>query len=173
MERGMKRVVHDLGLERCRTAEQRKDPHRRVVAHDGVPAAVHHDRGIRLLLRQDERERASHVRELRRAQLALLVRGSVAGGEEQRVLIGERHVEDGAEALHHVPARLGTAGFEEAEVAAGDLGLDRERELTEPACLPPVPEEPPERSAIPLAHRYPAPVYKERRRTAITSDVMA
>jgi hypothetical protein len=36
-----------------------------------------------------------------------------------------------------------------------------------------VPEEPPERTAIPLAHRDPAPVYKDLRRAAITSDVMA
>jgi hypothetical protein len=88
-------------------------------------------------------------------------------------MLVERKVQHAAEAAHHLAARLRPAGLEEADVAARDLGLQRERELAQLARLSPVPEQAAERGAAVASLLAHTPSLADRRRAAITCHVMA
>jgi hypothetical protein len=98
-----------------------------------IPAPVDHERRIRLLLRQHVVERAIHLRELGAGEVALMPHRREAGGEQQRILLAQRDIEHGAKPQHHLARRLGTAGFEEAQVALRRLRRAGERELRQAA----------------------------------------
>jgi hypothetical protein len=55
----------------------------------------------------------------------------------ERVALAQRHGELFGQTQHHLPARQGSSGFEEAEVARGDGRLAGEIELTEAPAVPP------------------------------------
>ena len=60
-----------------------------------------------------------------------------AGGQQQRVAVAQRDLERVGEMQQHLPARSGTACLDEAQVARGDRGVERELELAELAPLAP------------------------------------
>jgi hypothetical protein len=62
----------------------------------------------------------------------------VRSGEQQRVALAQRHVEHAGQELDHRATRLRAAGLEKAEMAGGDAGFDRQRELTVTAGNSPV-----------------------------------
>ena len=66
-------------------------------------------------------------------------RGCVAGRQQQRVALAERHVEVFGEMQHQLAARLGPSRLDEAQVPCRDVGLDGELQLAESASLAPVP----------------------------------
>jgi hypothetical protein len=103
--------------------------------------AVDHEAGVGLLLAQDEVERAPDIRHLRRIERGLAIDGSVAGRGEQVVAASRRHLEDPGQQEHHVAARLGASGLDEAEMPRGDLGVDGQAELAQAPPFPPVPDE--------------------------------
>ena len=102
-----------------------------------VPAPVDHEGRIRLLLRQHVVERAADLRQFRIAEIALAPHRRKAGREHQGVLLAQRHIEHGAKAQHHLAARLGPAGLEEAQVPLRDLGGTAERKLRQAAMRAP------------------------------------
>ena len=65
----------------------------------------------------------------------------VAGGEQHPVALAQRHVELLGQVQDHLLARARAAGLEEAQVARGDAGLEREVELAEAALGAPGLEE--------------------------------
>jgi hypothetical protein len=94
-----------------------------------VPAPVDHEGRIRLLLRQHVVERAHHLRKLGRGERAFPPHRRETGGQQQRVLLAQRQVERRRQAQDHVAARRGAAGFQEAEMALGNLGGAGKRKL--------------------------------------------
>src|SRR5439155_6381854 len=68
-----------LAAGRRRYPEQRKYSVSRAIARRDVPLAVEDDGRIRLLLPEDELERAPHMVHLGRGELAFAVDGGVAG----------------------------------------------------------------------------------------------
>ena len=56
-------------------------------------------------------------------------RGGVAGGEEEAVAFAEGEAEGFGEADHHFAAGAGAALFQEAEMALGGVGGDRQVQL--------------------------------------------
>ena len=66
--------------------------------------------------------------------------GGEAGRHEDGVPFPQRDLQVLGQTQNHVPAGLGAAGFEEAEVAGGNLGVERQVELAEPAALTPLTE---------------------------------
>ena len=79
---------------------------------------------------------------------ALRVGGRVAGREQQRVALAQRHLELLGQVQHQLAAGLRAAGLDEAEVARRDAGLERQVELAEPAPLAPVAQQRAERRAV-------------------------
>ena len=71
----------------------------------------------------------------------------VAGGEQQRVALPQRHLEVLGQVQHHLPAGPGPAGLHEAQVPGGDTRLLGQVELAEAAALAPLAEQ--------LAHGVP------------------
>jgi hypothetical protein len=86
---------------------------------------------------QDPAQPGADRRELRLIQAALRVGGGVAAREQQRVPVPERHLQVLAQPENHRAGRLGPAGFHEAQVPGGDVGLDRQIQLAEPPPLAP------------------------------------
>jgi len=144
MKRRMQRVGGVLAAELRGSAQRAEDPLRRRVAHDHVPQRVDDERRIRLLLAQDELQRAPNGLELGCVELAGAVQRCVAGGEQEQIPIAERNVEHGAEPLDHRPARPRAPRLEKAQMTDGHLGVGGQRELVHPACLTPLPEQAPE-----------------------------
>ena len=64
-----------------------------------------------------------------------------AGGMQELVLFAQRHTERRSEAQHHLAARLGAAGLEEAQVSRRHIGRKRQLELTQPMAVAPVLEQ--------------------------------
>ena len=85
--------------------------------------------------------RRAHGRQLRGVQRGLGVDGGVAGGEQELVALAERQLELLGQAQDHLAARAGPAGLHEAQVPSGDLRLEREVELAQPAALAPPPQQ--------------------------------
>jgi hypothetical protein len=75
--------------------------------------------------------------QLRVAQGVLLEHRREACGDQQRVALAQRHVEQLGQMQHHLAARLRAAGFEKAQVLRGNLGFDGEVELAHAPPLPP------------------------------------
>ena len=115
-----------------------------VVDAQHVPVAVEHQRGIRLLLAQDEVERAADLGQGRRLQAGRPVDGRVAGRREQVVAVAQRHVERPRQQQDHLATGLRPARFDEAQVARGHAGLHREVELAEAPPGAPAAQERPE-----------------------------
>ena len=101
-----------------------------VVRSQDVVATVHDERRVRLARLEDARDGVSYLRHRGRVERRLAIDRGEAGGLEQRVPIAERDVERLGERQHHLAARARAAGLDEAQVAARDAGLERERELT-------------------------------------------
>ena len=89
----------------------------------------------------------AHGLQLGRVELGRVVRRREAGRDQQRVARPQRHVEVLGEVEHHLAARTGTAGLDEAQVARRDPGIRGEIELAQPAARAPVAEQRPDRRA--------------------------
>ena len=108
---------------------------------DERPVAIDGDRGIRLVSREHEIDRLARGVERGIVELSFRIHRRVSGGDQQRVALAQRDLQTLGEMQHHVPARRRAAGLDETEMARGDLGLEREIELTETAALPPFAEQ--------------------------------
>ena len=117
------------------------------VVGDERPAAVDGDRRVGLVAVEHELDRLVDGLHLGLVERALLVDRRVAGGEQEPVALAQRHLELVGEVEDHLGARLRAAGLDEAEVAGGDAGLEREVELAEAAALAPVAQQGAERGA--------------------------
>ncbi len=71
--------------------------------------AIDDDRRIGLLLTQDEVERLADLAKLRRGEVGLAPHRGKARGEQQRIVLAQRHVERGGEANDHVAAGRGSS----------------------------------------------------------------
>src|SRR5215472_11379509 len=123
---------------RCRRPREELDEARRAsVGAQEIPPPIHHERRVRLLLRQHVVERATHLRELRRGEIALSPRRREARGEEQRVLLAKGDVQHRGESQDHLRARASPSGLEKAQMSLGGLRGARQVELREPSALAP------------------------------------
>jgi hypothetical protein len=109
-----------------RAAEHFEDPARCFVAHHDVVKAIEDESGIRFLLPQREFQRPTNMRQLRRTERSLAVDRRVTGADEQRVSLGQWHVEPAGKQLHHFPAWLRPAGLEKTQVPGRDAGFHRQ-----------------------------------------------
>ncbi|HYH82483.1 MAG TPA: hypothetical protein VEX86_22010 [Longimicrobium sp.] len=64
----------------------------------------------------DHLDGAAHLRQLRRVEIRFGVFGGVAGGQEQRVALAQRHLQRPGEPRNHVAARLRLPRLHVAEV---------------------------------------------------------
>src|SRR5262245_2968611 len=129
--------VHRLPRRWGRPREELYEARGASVGPQEIPPPIHHERRVRLLLRQHVVESAIHLRELRRGEIALAPRGREARGEEQRVLLAKGNVQHRGEPQDHFRARTGSAGLEKAHVSLGGLRGARQVELREPSALAP------------------------------------
>ena len=142
-QRGGHRVpVHDVGPEPARVKhethgvepevggdrrleEQLDEARRPAVGLQDVPVPVDHDRRVGLLLAQDEIEGAARLRQRWGLEVRRAVDGRVTRGRQEVVPVAERDIERPRQQEHHLPARLGPARLDEAQVARRDAGIDR------------------------------------------------
>ena len=78
------------------------------------------------------------MRHLLRGERRLPVNVRAAAGFEQPVALAQRDVERLGEREERLPARLRAPGFDEADMARGESGVQREIELTDGARGSPV-----------------------------------
>ena len=107
------------------------------VAVDELPAAIDRDRRRGLVGGEQATDDLADLAHLGILERRLGIGGRVAGGQQQLVALPQRHVEMLGELDHHVAARLGAAGLDEAEMARGDLGLQRQLHLAETPLVAP------------------------------------
>jgi len=108
---------------------------------DEVPVAVHRGRRVRLVAGEDLAHGGADLGHLGRVEGRLGVDRRVATGKQELVALAQGHVELVGEAQHHVAARRRAPGLDEAEVARGDLGVEREVHLAEAPALAPAAQE--------------------------------
>ena len=99
--------------------------------------AVDRKGGVGLMPADHQVDRLAGRGEGRIIQPALLIDRCVTGREQQGIALAQRHFQPLGQMQHHLAAWLGTAAFHEAEVALGDLRLQREIELAHAAMLAP------------------------------------
>ncbi len=87
---------------------------------------------------QHEVDRRPRRGQPRIVERALAIDRREARREQKRVALAQRYAERLRQQQHHVAARLRAAAFDETQMLLGDLGVEREIELGEPAQLPPV-----------------------------------
>ena len=75
---------------------------------------------------------------LRAVEIGLGVGRRVSRGEHQRIAFTQRHIELLGKREQQPAARTGPSGFDEAEVASGDAGVQSEIQLAAPAPLAPL-----------------------------------
>ena len=107
-----------------------------------VPVAIEDERGVGLLLAQDEIERAARLRQGGGIEARRAVDRGVAGRREEIVAVTERHVERAREQDDHLAARRGPAGLDEAQMTRRHARLDRQIELTHAATRTPLAQQP-------------------------------
>ena len=93
------------------------------------------------MLAEDEGEGLADRGHRGGGEVGFAIEGGVASGEEEGVALARGDIEDLGEGDDHLAARLGAPGFDEADVARGDVGLQGEVELAHPASGTPVAEE--------------------------------
>ncbi len=108
------------------------------IGHQQVPMTVDDDSGKRLLLAQHEIERASDRLGLQPGQPFLAEHRREPGRRQHRIAVPQRQVQRAGEHQHHLAAGPGSAGFQKAEMALGDTGIQREVELAESATSAPL-----------------------------------
>jgi len=136
---GMQTQAHGIepDVERNVDPRQGRELHAGGVGQHEVPAAIH-DVGRNGAVGIDHRlEDVAHVVEVGIVEGSLCVLGGVAGGGEQRVLVAQRKFERASQVQHHLAARSATTRLEEGEMALGDLGCRRERQLGVAAGISP------------------------------------
>src|SRR5262249_6671820 len=74
--------AHHIALGRRPATKPTEDALRARIRHEHIPPATQDDRGIRLLLMQNELDRASRPRHLRRLEISLLIPGRIASGDQ-------------------------------------------------------------------------------------------
>ena len=99
--------------------------------------AVHGERRIRLVAAQHGFDRMARGIQLRIRKRPFAEQRREAGRDEQRIALAQRHVEPLGEMQHHLAAGLRAARFDEAQVARGDVRVERERHLAQSPALPP------------------------------------
>ncbi len=134
-----------------------QDRHR-PVRGDELPSPVDEDRRVRLVTDEHPLDRGAHGLQLGRVEIGRVVRRRVARRDEQRVAGPQRHVEVIGEVEHHLAARTGTAGLDEAQVARRDPGIRGEIELAHPAARPPVAQQRPDLFTAHMAPSAPSRV---------------
>ena len=100
--------------------------------------AVDDERGVRLVPAQHLVDGLAYGSHLRRVEIALGEHRRVAGCEQQMIPVSQGYVEPLGKMEHHLGARAGASGLDEAQMPRRDSGLERELELAEPAALPPL-----------------------------------
>src|SRR5262249_51483443 len=75
-----------------RSEQEAKKARGCVVAGEDIPGAIHHHRGIWLLLAEDRLERGTHRAELRRIELRLLIRWGIASRQQEEIAFTEGYV---------------------------------------------------------------------------------
>jgi hypothetical protein len=155
-----------------RIEEEAHDAPGGLVAHQDVPVPVEHHGGIRLLLPEHEAERPPHLGHLRRVQGRLPIDRGVSGDGQQLVAAAERDLEHAGQEQHHLAARLGAAGLEEAEMPRRDPRRGGQPELAHGAPLAPLPEQLPHPARRHATSR-PARTRADRHGRHYTADIAA
>jgi hypothetical protein len=124
-----------------RLEQLRRDPgqerRKGAVGGDEPPVAVDREGGVGLVPGQHQLDRAPRRLECGVVQRPFGVERGEPGGGQERVAVAQRDLQPLGEAEQHLAAGLGAPGFEEADVAGGDVRLHREVELTQAPPLPP------------------------------------
>jgi hypothetical protein len=108
------------------------------VGGDHPPVAIDDQRRVGLVPGEDALERLADRTHLGLGQVALPVGGRVPRGEQQPVALAQRYVELLGELHDERRARPRAPRLHEAQVAAGDAGLEGEVELADVPALAPV-----------------------------------
>ena len=127
---GVQAQPHDVHgrLEQVRGHAVGEEADGAVGGHE-PPVAIDDERRVGLVAAEDPVERVAHGPHLRLVEPALRERGRVAGREQQRVALAQRHLELLGEPQHHLGARARAARLDEAEVPRRHARLQREVEL--------------------------------------------
>jgi hypothetical protein len=107
---------------------------------------VDHDPRIGFLLPENEIQRLPHRLQIFGRQPLVAIGRHEAGRDMQCIPLLERQVERAAEQLHHLAARLRPAGFQKAQMPGGDICIDRQFDLGQPANAAPMLQQPAELS---------------------------
>lgn len=128
VDRGAEQMVgHTLG----------EQVERRVGCHQ-LAARAGHQRRVGQMSVEDRGECLPDRRQLGRCQVGFREHGRETGGQQQIVAIAQGQFERFGEADDHRAARLGSALFEETDVALTRLRANGQVELTDPAQRTPV-----------------------------------
>ena len=122
-------------------------PGARVRGHD-VPAPVHRKARIRLVCLEHLREAVAHRRHVGVGERALRVHRRQTRGDQELVPLAQRHVQRLGESQHHRATRSRPTGLDEAHVTRRHVGLEGQVELAQPAALPPLLHQRPEREVL-------------------------
>ena len=114
---------------------QQRDPG---VAGHQLPRPVHDHRRVRLVRGQHEVHGAADGGHVGVVQAPASVDRGEAGRQQQVVALAQRHLQLLGQVQHHLPARAGPPGLDEAQVPCRDARVAGQVELAEPAALPPV-----------------------------------
>ena len=123
------------------------------VGGDQRPVAVDRQRGERFVPGQHPVDRRSRHSQRGVIEIALGVGRSESRREQHRVSFAQRHLQPLRQPQHHLPARPCLPGLDKAEVTRRDLRLERQRELAQPAPLPPFPQQIPDGPRDTATHR--------------------
>ena len=157
---------HAIGMkQKARDVDGRREQRGRgPVGHDGergvrrdeIPATVDDHRRIGHVPCEHALERGADRREPRIVEARLRIGRRVAGGQQQRVALAQRHLERLGEADDHRSARQRPSALDEAHVALGGPGAQRQLELADPPPLPPAAQLVREASALHAALSSPS-----------------
>ncbi len=135
---GMKRQPQDVeGLAEQPRRNAFQQRHHHAIGRDQVPVPVIGQRRIGLMRLQHQIDRRPRRFQRGIVERSLRERRRIAGGDQQHVAFAKGHLEPFCEFQHHVARRRGAAGFHEAQMPRGNLGIAGEIELAEMAALPP------------------------------------
>jgi hypothetical protein len=107
--------------------------------HDVAPA-VEYDCRVGLVAGEQPLDRLAGLPALGAVQIGFGVRRRVAGRQHQRIAFAQWHIQLLGQGKQQPAAGTGPPGLDEAEVAGGDSGIQREVELAAPPALAPLPK---------------------------------
>ena len=114
-----------------------QERHHRAVGCLQVPIAVDSQGGVGRVAIQHALHHLSGAAERIAGKRALWVVGRKPCGQQERVLLAQRHAQVLSQPQHHLPAGPGASCFQEAQVPGRDFGVQRQRHLAQPSALAP------------------------------------